>query len=130
LSARPKTIVVGYDGTEAAERALGAAADLAGYGSRLAIVNVITDADASKRAAAGEGPLHQARKQLVGRQLSARYLEPIGEPAAALLDAAKVLAADLVVVGRRNRNPLQRLWPGSVSAKVVRQADCDVLVVR
>lgn len=35
MAARARSILVGYDGSEAARRALAAAADLSGYGSSL-----------------------------------------------------------------------------------------------
>ena len=53
---------------------------------------------------------------------------PAGEPANELLEAARVLEADLLVVERRNA--LKRALLGSPSAAVVRGAPCDVLVVR
>ena len=123
MAASPRTILVGYDGSEAAQRALGAAADLAGYGSRLTVVTVN----------AGDGAAdisRTARELLHSRQVTARYVEPVGEPAEQLIDTAVEIGADLVVVGRRSRNALQRLVLGSVSANVVRGAHCDVLVVR
>ena len=46
-----------------------------------------------------------------------------------LVETARELDVDLIVVGRR-KSSLQRLVLGSVSAKVVRRAPCDVLVVR
>ena len=61
--------------------------------------------------------------------MAATYLQPVGEPAAELVEAARELDADLVVLGRRSRS-LRRVVLGSVSAKVVRDAPCDVLVVR
>jgi nucleotide-binding universal stress UspA family protein len=123
MAARPRTILVGYDGSEAAQRALGAAADLAGYGSRLTVATVRTGAAA--------GDVSQtARELLHRRQVTARYVEPVGEPAEKLIETASEIGADLVVVGRRSRNVLKRLVLGSVSADVVRGADCDVLVVR
>ena len=123
MTARPRTILVGYDGSEAAQRALGAAADLAGYGSRLTVATV--------NAGNGAGDISRtARELLHRRQVTARYVEPVGEPAEKLIETASEIGADLVVVGRRSRNVLQRLVLGSVSADVVRGADCDVLVVR
>jgi nucleotide-binding universal stress UspA family protein len=114
--------MVGYDGSDAAGRALDAAADLAGYGSTLAVVTVRTGASDAATTAA-------ARERLHRRQVEARYHETIGEPADELVQKAQELDADLVVVGRRNGGPQPGLL-GSVSASVVRQAPCDVLVVR
>jgi nucleotide-binding universal stress UspA family protein len=41
-----------------------------------------------------------------------------------------VRGADVVVVGSRAHNPLERLLLGSVSTKVVHRAPCDAVVVR
>jgi nucleotide-binding universal stress UspA family protein len=114
--------MVGYDGSDAAGRALAAAADLAGYGSTLAVVTVHTrEPDGSTTAT--------AREQLLRRHIAARYHETGGEPAEALLEKARELEADLIVIGRRNGGALPAPI-GSVSSTVVRNAPCDVLVVR
>ncbi len=127
MSARAKNIVVGYDGSDAARRALDRAADLVnGYGSTLAVVSV-AQGDARGEA---ETLIDEARERLHARQVTARYLEPVGEPAELLVETADDLGADLLVVGRRDYGALQRLVLGSVSSKVVHRATCDVLVVR
>jgi nucleotide-binding universal stress UspA family protein len=119
MSARPRKIMVGYDGSEAAARALEVAVSLAGYGSTLTVVTVKTDAS-------DESAARDARQQLQQRLVQAGYHETTGEPAKQLVKKARELGADLLVVGRRNGRPLL----GSVSSKVVRRAGCDVLVVR
>jgi nucleotide-binding universal stress UspA family protein len=124
MAARPRRILVAYDASDAARRALDRAADLTGYGSTLTVVSVAPGGGPYQ-----PGPLDEARDHLVRRQVTATYLQPVGEPAAELVDAARALDADLVVLGRRSGS-LRRLVLGSVSAKVVRQAPCDVLVVR
>ena len=122
MAAQTRKIVVGYDGSEAAGRALDAAADLVGYGSTLAVVTVSAGPpDPSARDA--------ARERLLRRQVDAHYHDLAGEPAEELVRKAEELDADLLVVGRRDRNPL-RVLLGSVSSAVVRRASCDVLVVR
>ena len=122
MATRPQRILVGYDGSEAAERALAAAADLVGYGSTLSVVTVHNgEIDHSTTA--------DAREQLQRRHVGARYHEVHGEPAEQLVAKARELGADLLVVGRRSRKPI-RAPLGSVSAKVVRRCPCDVLVVR
>jgi nucleotide-binding universal stress UspA family protein len=122
MAVHPRRILVGYDGSAAAVRALDAAADLVGYGSTLAVVTVQTRAMDGPAAA-------DAREQLLRRHVEARYHEPTGDPAEQLVTKARELGADLIVVGRRSQNPLRALL-GSVSARVVRRAPCDVLVVR
>ena len=114
--------MVGYDGSDAAGRALDAAADLAGYGSTLTVVTVHSrEPDGSTTAT--------AREHLLRRHVEARYHETSGEPALALLEKAQELEADLIVIGSRNGGALPAPI-GSVSSKVVRHAPCDVLVVR
>src|SRR6185436_708297 len=120
MSAQPRKIMIAFDDSDAARRALDRAADLAGYGSTLTVVSVARDGGRYQA-----GPLDQAREQLVRRQVPATYLEPAAE----LVETARELDADLVVLGRRSRS-LRRVVLGSVSAKVVRDAPCDVLVVR
>ena len=120
-ASRPRQILVAFDGSESSLRALDAAADLAGYGSGLAVVHV-------RRPGGEAGPTVEiAREHLLQRHLVARYLEPYGSPADQIVEAARAVGADLIVVGRRNA--LSRML-GSVSSAVVKQASCDVLVAR
>jgi len=122
MAAHPRRILVGYDGSEAAGRALVAAADLVGYGSTLSVVTVHPgEIDHAMTA--------DARDRLQRRHVDARYHEVHGAPAEQLVAKANELGADLVVVGRRSRKPVRSLL-GSVSATVVRSCACDVLVVQ
>jgi nucleotide-binding universal stress UspA family protein len=124
MAAQPKGIVVGFDGTEGALRALEAAAELMGYGSTLTVVTVALEGDSG-----GRDVLAQAREFLLRRLVTASYVHRIGDPAEELVAAAGELQADLVVVGRRGGRDAAHPEPGSVSADVVRRAPCDVLVV-
>jgi nucleotide-binding universal stress UspA family protein len=122
MAAQPRRIVVGYDGSEAARRALDRASELAGYGSTLTVVNV-------RRAGAPERQtVERAREHLLRRNVTASDLEPCGGAATELVEAARSVDANLLIVGRRSA--LKRALLGSVSAAVVRDAPCDVLVVR
>ena len=53
-----------------------------------------------------------------------------GEPANALLTAAKERSADLIVVGALRDTSIAERLLGSVATEVVRRAECEVLVVR
>lgn len=53
-----------------------------------------------------------------------------GRPATAIVDMARDLPADLVVVGSRGHGPVRSVLLGSVSAEVADQAPCPVLVAR
>ena len=111
MAVRVRRIVVGYDGSDEARRALDAAADLVGYGSTLAVVSV--QESASARSAASE-----ARTRLLERHVQAVYHERSGEPTEQLVETAVRFGADLVVVG------------DAAAADVLGRAPCDVLVVR
>ena len=52
-----------------------------------------------------------------------------GEPATALVQATELRGLDLVVAGCRDRGPLGRVLPGSVSRRLVHSAACPVIVV-
>jgi nucleotide-binding universal stress UspA family protein len=53
-----------------------------------------------------------------------------GDPGPAIIEAAEAERVDLVVVGTRGRNRVERAVLGSVSDHVIRHAHCPVLVVR
>jgi nucleotide-binding universal stress UspA family protein len=63
-----------------------------------------------------------------GRGVTATSVVWYGEPAEAILEAARTQRADVVVVGSRKRTNLGRLL-GSVSAHVASEATCPVVVV-
>lgn len=131
-------IVVGYDGSDPAKRALQRAVDLAGNADRMVVVAAaeqhartgietgshLDPSEVSKR----RGDLEEAQRFLSERGIDAEPIEAQGDPGAVIVDAAK--DADLIVVGSRGLNPVQRILLGSVSSKVVHRASCDVLVVR
>lgn len=124
MAARPKRVLVGYDGSESARRALDAAAGLIGYGSTLAVASV-----APPGSECGQAPLDDAREYLLERQVSASYVLRHGDAADQLVDAAQMLGADLIVVGGRIQNG-DVFGLGRVSRDVLQDAPCDVLVVR
>lgn len=135
-----KTIVVGYDETEAAKRALARTADLAkAFGSKVVVTSV---APVLVPAARGMGAVDPAdppelhREELAHARafLTERGIEPelqpaIGEPADTIVEVAGKFGADLIVVGTREPGFVDRILTGSVSQAVSRKARCDVLIV-
>jgi len=71
-------------------------------------------------------PARDARRISV----SVSFLVWEGEPGPAIVEAAEAEGADLVIVGTRGRNRVERFVLGSVSDHVVRHAPCPVLIVR
>jgi universal stress protein A len=135
-----KKIVVAYDDTEPSKRALERAAELAkAFGAELAVTSVTPvvvsvgrsagPIDPADTPAKHEQELAQARAYLEGQGITASYQPAIGEVSTAILDAAHELGADLIVVGSRDHNALQRLLHQSISNAVARRADRDVLIV-
>ena len=149
------TIVVGYDGTRAAERALARAAELAqAFGGRVAVVTVSAPEPdpLATRGAFGLLPyyypptpeeLGQARpdEELLAQHrdrveaflaeagVPAEFEGLSGQPAESIVEAAERRDADLIVVGTREPGFVDRLLTGSVSQAVARRARCDVLIV-
>ena len=54
----------------------------------------------------------------------------IGKPAEELLDVARDVGADLIIVGSKGLTGIERMVLGSVSERVVREAKCTVEVAR
>jgi nucleotide-binding universal stress UspA family protein len=142
LPVHPKHIVVGFDGSEHAQRALERAVDLAGPETTVTVVAAFdvftptggrradgTPADPHE-ASEGSTALAEACAFLAERGVEALPVEGFGDPSKLIAETAADAGADLVVVGTRGRNLAERLMLGSVSTGVVHRAPCDVLVVR
>jgi nucleotide-binding universal stress UspA family protein len=90
-------------------------------GSREASALMLADLQATLQSAAA--PLNAP-----DRMVDTRVVR--GRPASALLDEAKSLQPDLIVIGSRGHGPLATMLLGSVSTEVVDHAPCPVLVAR
>jgi nucleotide-binding universal stress UspA family protein len=136
------TIVVGYDDTDDARRAVGRAVALARGGKARLILASVAAALPSGAAAHGIGPydpadapderqsaLERLRCAIEAEGVEAGLEVELGEPADALVGLAKRENADLIVVGTREPGFLDRLLHGSVSQGVARHSVCDVLIV-
>jgi nucleotide-binding universal stress UspA family protein len=135
-----QTIVLGYDETEPAKRALERAAQLAeAFRSKLIVTSVaplllttprsVGPVDPTEPLELHEEELAHARAFLEQRGLEAEYVAAVGEPADTIVHVAEERNADLIVVGTREPNVLQRILGQSVSGAVAHRAHCDVLIV-
>jgi nucleotide-binding universal stress UspA family protein len=135
-----KTIVVGYDETEPAKRALERAAELTDVlNAKLIVTSVTPILVGAGRSAGPTDPadpfgkhlqeLTHARSFLTERKIEAEFVPAVGEPADTIVEVAEERKADLIVVGTRQPNILERLLGQSVSQAVSHQAHCDVLIV-
>ena len=135
-----RKILVCYDGSAEAERALERAAEIAAAASsRVTVVSVaeplypvavLADLVDPAELQAHRRLLDDAARTLRERGVKATLFEPSGDTADSIVDLAKQEAADLIVVGSRHRGVIRRLLFGSVSSDVIVDAPCDVLVVR
>ena len=135
-----KTIVLGYDDSESAVRALGRVIQLAKAFD--ASVVAISAAPVLVPAAHGIGPIDPVdppelhREQLAHAKavldvlgIDAAYDVGVGDPAEVILAAAEERHADMIVVGTSKPGLISRLLGLSVSETVQRRARCDVLIV-
>jgi nucleotide-binding universal stress UspA family protein len=142
------TIVVGYDGDEAARRALDRAIEEArGSGGRLVVLAVAEmplNPEGPQTFGSIDSPpemiplleppeidsiLGEARALIEAAGLTADYVWAAGEPAAAIVGEARERGADLVVVGSHHHSALGRLLGTDVAAEVKREAGCEVIAV-
>ncbi len=65
-----------------------------------------------------------------GGEVSLDTVVRTGSPAAEIIDVARVLPADVIVISTHGRTGLKHVLLGSVAEQVVRHAPCPVLVVR
>jgi len=134
-----KTIIVGYDDSEPAKRALERAAELAeAFGSKIIVTSVVPVVTSAAGRSIGTEPedegahtaqLGEARTYLAGRGIVADYIEALGHPAESIVEAAIDRGADMIIVGTREPGFAQRLLGNSVSDAVAHRAHCDVLIV-
>jgi nucleotide-binding universal stress UspA family protein len=133
-------ILVAYDGSESAQRALTQAAELAGRnGADVSVVSVAEPLPQFGRAGAMLTPeeeqervneLRDAKATLAEQGVPAKIVERKGDAASMIIDEAEQEDADLIVMGTRGLNGAQRWLLGSVSSRVVQHGPCNVLVVR
>jgi Universal stress protein UspA and related nucleotide-binding proteins len=140
-----KRIVVAYDGSDHAIKALNTAIELAkAFDSKLDVVEVV---DTAALLGMGFAPIpsdviaqiynkaqndvEQAKKKAQDagvKDVTSQVLE--GDPATSIIEYASKNGADLIVIGSRGLSTFKRLILGSVSSKVVQESRVPVLVVK
>ena len=138
-----RNILVGLDGSEAAQHAFGRALDLAALCG--AEVHVLSVEEHLPAYAATVGEVedeerfehsyfkriqHEARRLAGERGVSVRLEILPGHAAQAIARAAVDHRVDLIVVGHTGHSRLHHLFLGSTADRIVERASCAVLVVR
>jgi len=131
-------IVVAYDGSTQAKKALQMAKELRSkFGSKIYVIHVIDvatllaapltyvqiEAELEKRAQ----KLAEEAKAFLG-DVEVKIVK--GDPAYEIVEFAKQINASLIIVGSRGLSTLKRVLLGSVSSRVVQEAPMSVLVVK
>ena len=89
----------------------------------------LAEADEAVRREA-DAALIRLAEPFLGRDLSVDRRVVRGRASGVIVEAARDLAADLIVLGSRGHGPIASMLLGSVSAEVVDRAGCSVLVAR
>ena len=149
----PSPILLCTDGSAQSIEALSLGLDLLGHSDELVFVTVADGPDPGSLAGSGHaGPdmqpeeydkaveqanrsadsvIRQAQEELglSGAQTRVLHGDP-GNPGAAICQLAIELSARAIVIGSRGRGGLKRVFLGSVSDHVVRNAPCSVIVTK
>lgn len=122
-----KHVLIGYDGSETAQRALSIGADIAALmQSRVTVVSVADDIDKA------DPPLGEAKEFLKPYNLDVDYVVDFdsSKPWNAILEQANNFNTGLIVVGAYGDNKLLELIFGSTTKQVLMEATCPVLLCR
>ena len=145
-----KTILVPYDGSDHAKKALVQAIDIAKSGENaklyIAVVcNMISAMGNFDQVSIAEGSLstklsadleRQCREDLeeaaktIPEDIPHEELYEVGSPGPVLLNMAEDKGCDLIVMGSRGLGPLKGIFMGSVSSYLVSRSKCPVLIVK
>lgn len=144
-----QSIVVSFDESEPAKRALARAADLAeAFEAKLVVLAVAVPpvpgpgvsavfpgasarlaSEATEEFDLADQHLELARRLLEGRAVRAEFVSDAGAPAERILELADQRQADLIVVGVEETGFLEHLLEGSVTEDVAERTRRDVLLV-
>lgn len=140
------TIVVGYDGSTNARKALEAAVDLAGDETTVHVVTAYDPPSPDEVARilavvpdeyttgldllqGPRGHLRDAELLIEHRGISVQGHFVNDKPASAILDTADAVGADLIIVGSRGLGRATRFLRGSVSSRIASHAMQSFLVI-
>jgi len=136
-----RKILVGYDGSEASERAVDVAIDLAQCTDAEILVLAVARPPEPATRVEVDAVLDDAREHFSDGFIKVReraksaevHLETlieVGHPAEHLIHQAEVIHAELIIVGRKGTSLFEKLILGSVSERVIRFANCPVMVMK
>ncbi len=138
-----KKILVAHDGSKLSDKALKKGVEIAvRFDSNLTVLTVIPDLYLTELSDLDRKRIMEAlteetmiamekiRSTLAGKSVEAKTITRQGMPAEKILETAKKMKIDLLIVGSHGRHGAKKFLLGSISSKVVEYATCPVLVVK
>lgn len=136
-----RKILVAYDGSDSANRAVEFAVDLAAkYGAEVHVLAVARPpefgTEVETEAIIEQSRQHHARllqpleARLAHGPVMASFHVAVGHPAEQIVRYAEEHGVDHIVVGHRGRSLFNRLLIGSIARQVIAYAPCAVTVMR
>lgn len=136
-----KTILLPFDYSDVATSAVDDALSMADETSRICMLHVLVPlyaisvepgmmidlGDDQERV---DGAVKGMKEMVNNPTAAIEYEARIGDPSGEIVDYAKEIGADLIVMPSHGRTGLKRLLLGSVAERVVRHAECPVMVLR
>lgn len=139
LNGGEQTVLLPYDFSDPAREALETARSMVARTEQLYVLHVIPPVQtASPGFLAGQIDVDKLRSHAdneLAKTLSeanlgeARRRVQFGDPATEIIDVAREIDADVIVIPSRGKTGLRRWMIGSVAERVVRRARCPVLVL-
>ena len=136
-----KTILLPVDFSKASRAAVRETISFAEHTTRIRILHVLVPlhsiaiepgtlvdlASDEKRIAIA---MEQMRKLIPDSEKSIECLARIGDPGSEIVDCAAEISADLIVMASHGRTGIKSLLLGSVAERVMRHAECAVMILR
>lgn len=138
-----KSILIAHDGSKSSEKALKIGMETAlKFGSAVAVLSVVPELYLTELTDSARDGIYEAlneetrkmmekvRKTFAGKSINSKTIIRQGNPAEVILDTAKKMKADLIIMGSHGRHGAKKFLLGSVSSKVVDHAQTAVLVAK
>ncbi|WP_416672192.1 universal stress protein [Egbenema bharatensis] len=131
-------VLVPFDFSDEASKALTNAVEFVGDASRLYVLHVLHRLESTEPSIVWQTIDDNTRRQNVEKAFSEKF-DPalgihfnvaIGDPGSEILDFAEKNDITLIVIPSHGRTGLGRFFLGSVAERVMRYAHCPVLVLR
>lgn len=137
---KKKSVLIPIDFSELSYQAIAPAREYVEAETSLTLIHVLTPLHPADPAAMWNTLNNQQRKQKVKEFLAQKLGEmgyekvqmkvAIGDPSTEIIDCAKEIDSDLIVMPSHGRKGVSRFLLGSVAERVVRLSPCPVLILK